>query len=98
MTSRRVKRLAFNHSRTSHNLGPGRMLGVRSSSLARIQKLVSSKGPESNAMLQLSLQKEKKKKKASSSCNVIVCKHTSTDRQSTLKCVKIFTSITLCQN
>lgn len=97
MTSRRVKRLAFDHSRTSHNLGPGRMLGVRSSSLARIQKLVSSKGPESNAMLQLSLQK-KKKKKASSSCNVIVCKHTSTDRQSTLKCVKIFTSITLCQN
>lgn len=63
MTSRRVKRLAFNHSRTSHNLGPGRMLGVRSSSLARIQKLVSSKGPESNAMLQLSLQKEKKKKR-----------------------------------
>ena len=97
MTSRRVKRLAFDHSRTSHNLGPGRMLGVRISSLARIQKLVSSKGPESNAMLQLSLQ-EKKKKKASSSCNVIVCKHTSTDRQSTLKCVKIFTSITLCQN
>lgn len=98
MTSRRVKRLAFDHSRTSHNLGPGRMLGVRISSLARIQKLVSSKGPESNAMLQLSLQKKKKKKKASSSCNVIVCKHTSTDRQSTLKCVKIFTSITLCQN
>lgn len=63
MTSRRVKRLAFDHSRTSHNLGPGRMLGVRSSSLARIQKLVSSKGPESNAMLQLSLQKKKKKKK-----------------------------------
>lgn len=63
MTSRRVKRLAFDHSRTSHNLGPGRMLGVRISSLARIQKLVSSKGPESNAMLQLSLQKKKKKKK-----------------------------------
>lgn len=45
-------------------------------------------------MFQLSL----KNKKTISSCNVIVCKHTSTDRQSILNHVKIFTSNILSRN